>query len=88
MAAKFRSSYSLYIILIVLERRKRELRQWKEDTRAEAIAEGHAEGLAEGHATGRSDEKLEIARKMKIADRPLAEIEEFTGLSPEIVEQL
>ena len=38
------------------------------------------EGLAEG--------KLEIARKMKTAGRPLAEIEQFTGLSPEEIDKI
>ena len=37
---------------------------------------------------GRNDEKLEIARKMKKAGRPLNEIIEFTGLSSETIEGL
>ena len=41
------------------------------------------EGLAEGHA----EKALEIARKMKNAGRPLSEIEEFTGLPIETIEQ-
>jgi predicted transposase/invertase (TIGR01784 family) len=45
--------------------------------RQEGKAEGRAEGVAEG--------KLEIARKMKQAGRPLAEITEFTGLTAEEV---
>jgi hypothetical protein len=36
---------------------------------------------------GRTEEKLKIARKMKNAGRPLSEIEEFTGLTPETIEQ-
>jgi len=42
--------------------------------------EARAEGLAEG--------KLEIARKMKNAGKPLSEIAEFTGLSFETIEKL
>ena len=41
---------------------------------------GRMEGLEEG--------KLEIARKMKDAGRPLSEIVEFTGLSFETIESL
>ena len=82
--------------LILLERRRSELRQWKEDARAEAIAEGraqglaegHTQGLAEGHAQGRNNEKLEIARKMKARGRPFDEITEDTGLPRKTIEQL
>ena len=52
--------------------------------REEGLAEGHAQGLTEG----RTNEKLEIARKMKKSGRPLSEIMEFTGLSAEAVETL
>jgi predicted transposase/invertase (TIGR01784 family) len=59
---------------------------------AEGMAEGHAEGKAEGHAEGltegKAEEKLRIAGKMKNAGRPFNEIEEFTGLSLETIEQL
>jgi hypothetical protein len=37
---------------------------------------------------GRSEGILEIARKMKKPGRPLSEIEEFTGLPTETIEQL
>jgi len=43
--------------------------------------EGLREGLQEGQQKGRAEEKLDIARKMKNAGRPLNEIMEFTGLS-------
>jgi len=46
------------------------------------------EGLAEGRKEGRAEGILEIARKMKSAGRPLSEIEEFTGLSAQTIEQL
>jgi len=35
---------------------------------------------------GRTEERLEIARKMKNAGRPLNEIMEFTGLPAESIE--
>jgi predicted transposase/invertase (TIGR01784 family) len=62
----------------------------------EGRAEGHAEGLSkglkegreEGRAEGHAEGILEIARKMKTAGRPLSEIEEFTGLPPETIEQV
>jgi predicted transposase/invertase (TIGR01784 family) len=37
---------------------------------------------------GRAEKALEIARKMRNAGRPLSEIEEFTGLPPENIEQI
>jgi len=37
---------------------------------------------------GRQENALEIAHKMKNAGRPLSEIQEFTGLSIEAIEQL
>jgi predicted transposase YdaD len=40
------------------------------------------EGRAEGHA----EKALEIARKMKVAGKPLSEIMEFTGLTAESIE--
>ena len=55
-----------------------------EEGRAEGIVEGRAEGMVEG----RAEEKLEIARKMKAAGRPLSEIEEFTGLPLESIERM
>ena len=64
----------------------------REEGLNEGLAKGLAEGLAEGHAQGltegRTNEKLEIARKMKKSGRPLSEITEFTGLSVEAVETL
>jgi uncharacterized protein with von Willebrand factor type A (vWA) domain len=47
-------------------------------------AEWEARGMAEGQA----NEKLEIARKMKKAERPFGEIAEFTGLSPKTIQSL
>jgi flagellar biosynthesis/type III secretory pathway protein FliH len=56
--------------------------------RTEGRTEGHAEGRTEGLAEGRTEEKLEIARKMKAIGRPLSEIAEITGLSPEAIGKL
>jgi len=41
--------------------------------------------MKKGRTEGRNDEKLEIARKMKNAGRPLSEIAEFTGLTIETI---
>jgi predicted transposase/invertase (TIGR01784 family) len=49
---------------------------------------GMVNAKREGLAEGRSEEKLEIARKMKAAGRSLSEIEEFTCLPPETIERL
>jgi hypothetical protein len=40
------------------------------------------------HDEGRAESRLEIARKMKNAGRPLSEIEEFTDLPAETIERL
>ena len=65
---------------------------WFEDGFDEGLAKGHEQGLAEGHdeglAEGETKGKLEIARKMKTAGRPVGEIAEFTGLSMDTIEQL
>ena len=50
----------------------------------EGLEEGREEGIEKGH----TEEKLEIARKMKNAGRPISEIEEFTGLSSESIKEL
>jgi predicted transposase YdaD len=62
------------------------LAEGKAEGLAEGLAEGKAEGKAEGIAEGTAESKLEIARKMKKAGRPFSEIVEFTGLSPEAVQ--
>ena len=53
-----------------------------------ATKRGMRKGMKKGIKEGRSEEKLEIARKMKIAGRPLSEIEEFTGLPLDAIEKL
>jgi predicted transposase/invertase (TIGR01784 family) len=52
------------------------------------MEKGMAQGLEKGMAQGRTDEKLEIVQKMKVAGRPLAEIIEFTGLSLEEIKKI
>jgi predicted transposase/invertase (TIGR01784 family) len=52
------------------------------------LQRGLKKGLKKGQAIGRSEEKLEIARKMKKAGRPYSEIMEFTGLSLDTIEKL
>ena len=42
----------------------------------------------EGREEGRQEGSIEIARKMKYAGRPCSEIEEFTGLSSEVITKL
>ena len=68
---------------------------WKMDQRAledqiriDARDAGLAEGRAEGHAEGQTEKTIEIARKMKNRGRPLTEIAEITGLSPEEIEKI
>jgi predicted transposase/invertase (TIGR01784 family) len=58
------------------------------DARREGLAEGRTEGLAEGLEQGMKKEKLEIARKMKNAGKPLGEIMEFTGLPAETIAKI
>jgi predicted transposase/invertase (TIGR01784 family) len=67
---------------------KEQIRLDIEEARTKALAEGHAEGHAEGKAEGLEKGKLEIAGKMKALGRPLSEITEITGLSPEVIEKL
>jgi predicted transposase YdaD len=62
---------------------KKGMRKGVKEGKAEGLEKGLAEGLEKGRA-----EKLEIARKMKAFVRPLLEIAEITGLSPEVVEKL
>jgi len=48
--------------------------------RAEELLLAREEAEEKGRQKGITEERLEIARKMKKAGRPLSEIEEFTGL--------
>ena len=52
------------------------------------MVDAEQRGLEKGHQKGCSEKTLEIAKKMKTAGRPLSEIEEFTGLTPESIKEL
>jgi predicted transposase/invertase (TIGR01784 family) len=52
------------------------------------MAQGLEKGLEKGLAQGRTDEKLELAQKLKARGRPLEEIAEDTGLSLEEVSSI
>jgi len=55
---------------------------------AKGMAQGMEKGIAQGIEKGIAQGMIEVARKMKAADRPLAEIAEFTGLSSEAIERI
>jgi predicted transposase/invertase (TIGR01784 family) len=46
------------------------------------------EGLSRGEARGRTEEKLEIARKMKEMGDSVKRIHAITGLTPETIQKL
>ena len=50
--------------------------------------EGKEEGIAEGVEKGKISEKLEMAKKMLLKNRPIEEIVEFTGLSVEEIRNI
>jgi len=50
--------------------------------------EGQEEGFEEGFQQGAYQQKLDIARKMKAVGTPIAQIQDFTGLSIDEIEQL
>ena len=90
---RWRYSLLYYQVQRMDERiRKKQIKIDLAEGRAKGREEGHAEGLAEGReeglAEGLAEKQLEIARKMKNAGRPVSEISEFTGLTPEAVEKL
>ena len=79
----------------LLDKQRRDLRDWKAQVReeaeedAQALAESLAESLAETKAQVLAESKIiEMARKLKARGRPIEEISEDTGLSAEVVEQL
>ena len=53
-----------------------------------AEKKGRAEGLAEGIAQGRADERLTIARGMKVKGYATKDIEEITGLTADEIDKL
>jgi predicted transposase/invertase (TIGR01784 family) len=54
----------------------------------EGIEQGLQKGMEEGRSEGEMTAKIEIARKMKNAKRPIDEIAAFTGLPLETIEQI
>jgi predicted transposase/invertase (TIGR01784 family) len=64
------------------------LRQMALSDYTSAIDYAREEGLAEGLEKGLAEKALEIALKMKKAERPLSEIAKFTDLPAETIEQL
>ena len=56
--------------------------------KAEGLKEGRAEGLKKGKAEGRTEEKQEIARRMRAAGLPVSSIVEITGLGAEEINGL
>ena len=82
-------------IKLLYERRWKHKLDWNSsmgDARREGekkgLRKGLKEGLREGILEGKSNEKLEIALKLKTIGRPISEITEVTGLSQETVEKL
>ncbi len=53
-----------------------------------AREEGKEEGKEEGREEGKRQKQIEIAKKMKLKDKPIEEIIDFTGLSKEDIENL
>ena len=64
------------------------LRELARHNEASALRFARNEGKAEGRTEGQAEERLEIARKMRNAGRPLNEITEFTGLSAETIKRM
>jgi predicted transposase/invertase (TIGR01784 family) len=58
------------------------------NSKQEGLQQGLQQGLQEGLQQGLQEKAFEIARKMKNTGRPLIEIQEFTGLPIETIEQL
>jgi hypothetical protein len=50
--------------------------------------EAREEGLQKGRQVGEQKKAYEIARKMKNAGRPIAEIAEWTGLAADVIKQI
>ena len=59
-----------------------------EHDRISGLNGAREEGEQIGREEGRTEEKLEIARKMKSKGLPLAEVVDITGLSLETIEQM
>ena len=59
-----------------------------EKGRTRGLAEGMERGIAQGIERGRSEERVELARKLKQKKMPTEEIMELTGLALEKIEKL
>ena len=76
--------------------RTRGLAEGLEKGRTRGLAEGMEQGMkrgmekgiAQGMERGRSEERMELARKLKQKKMPMDEIMELTGLAPEDIEKL
>ena len=64
------------------------LAEGMEKGRTRGLAEGMERGIAQGMERGRSEERMELARKLKQKKMPMDEIMELTGLAPEDIEKL
>jgi len=78
-----------------LEQAKKELEHLSGDPNFKRLLESRAGFLRDVDAKiyvskeeGKKQEKIEIAQKMKLKNKPIEEIIEFTGLSKEEIEQL
>ncbi len=60
----------------------------REEGQEEGFEEGFEEGLQQGLQQGAYQQKLDVARKMRAAGTPIAQIQDFTGLSIGEIEQL
>ena len=56
--------------------------------REKAEKRGFEQGIEQGREQGQNDKTIEIARKMKKIGRPISEIMEITGFSPETIERI
>jgi predicted transposase/invertase (TIGR01784 family) len=59
-----------------------------QDILSAAEAKGEAKGKVEGIAEGENKKAIEIARAMLVKNKPVEEIEEFTGLSKEDIARI
>jgi len=75
-SVKFKPNYKLV----------EEMKEEAEKIRQKAFKDGKKEGVAEGKIIGASKEKVDIAKKMLLKNKPIEEIMEFTGLTADDIE--
>jgi len=78
------AEYEAYALQTSLMKGELDWRSSMNDAKREGLAEGRMEGLTEGL----NKASLDIAQKMKNAGKPLSEIQEFTGIPMETIEQM